>query len=128
MCLGFKHRGGGCYSDLAYFSHFPRPHTLLCSKQSIKAVMDLGMTRILALVTSTLAHRRRRAFSACLGRQLLATRGKIKLYKKYGLAVDRKKKFLNRFWHFLGSQGGGGVGGGGVSWWCQSILKVAFKS
>ena len=87
------------------------------------------MTRILALVTSTLAHRRRRrAFSACLGRQLLATRGKIKLYKKYGLAVDRKKKFLNRFWHFLGSQGGGGVGGGGVSWWCQSIVKVAFKS
>ena len=94
--------------------------------------MDLGMTRILALVTSTLAHRRRRAFSACLGRQLLATRGKIKLYKKYGLG-RQEEEVLNRFWHFSGvvvvrKEEEVVVCLGGVSQYSRSLLKAKLRA
>ena len=63
--------------------------------------MDLEKTRILALVIST---RCKVCFSVDRGQLLLASRGKIKLYKKYGPRWQ-EEEVLNRFWHFSGVAG-----------------------
>ena len=128
LCLGFNLCRHG---DLAYFSHFRRPHTsLFATYVASKASKLWWILRRQEFWLWWFQRVVKFAFFDDRG-QLLASRGKIKLYKKYGLG-RQEEEVLNRFWHFSGVVAGEASWGGGRRWclgvsqYSRSLLKLNF--